>query len=174
MTSFGRKGLGCSGGLRASKAGAKSGRQCSGGSLDFAAHCTVSDLFVNKRIACVRLAFLPLFQLCRDRRREKWRREVSSRPEGRGFWTVTGPAEPHTGGAAAVTLTGAAAQAVATVEGKVALRAPPTLFGLLHVTWDRWLLGCHQSSGQEGSWSWQGFPPLASNLRRLSEYYHPS
>ena len=66
---------------------------------------------------------------------------MSSRPEGRGFWTVTGPAEPHTGGAAAVTLTGAAAQAVAAVEGKVALRAPPTLFGLLRVTWDRWLLG---------------------------------
>ena len=43
-----RKELGCSGGLRASKAGAKSGRQCSGGSLDFEMHCKVSDLFVNK------------------------------------------------------------------------------------------------------------------------------
>ena len=52
---------------------------------------------------------------------------MSSRPEVRGFWIVTGPAEPHIGGAA-VTLTGAAAQAVVTVEGEVVLRAPPTLF----------------------------------------------
>ena len=54
---------------------------------------------------------------------------------------MTGPAEPHTGGAEAVTLTGAAARAVATVEGKAVLRAPPTLFGLLRVTWDRRSLG---------------------------------
>lgn len=59
---------------------------------------------------------------------------MSSRPEVRGFWIVTGPAEPHIGGAAvtltgaAATLTGAAAQAVVTVEGEVVLRAPPTLF----------------------------------------------
>ena len=63
---------------RAGKAGAKSSRQCSGGSLGFIWKALQSQWCVCKRtIIWVGLSFLPLLQLCRQRRWEKRRQEAS-------------------------------------------------------------------------------------------------
>ena len=142
---------------RAGKAGDKSSRQCSGGSLGFIWKALQSQWCVCKRtIMWVGLSFLPLVQLCRQRR---WEREAQAGgvvDQRWGVWAVTGPAGLHPG-CRAVWPSREPCTGVVMVEGEC--RAPPTRF-----LWTEGCCGCRQSSGQGGSWSWQGFPPLPGEL----------